>query len=275
MVVNLNPTLFKIGPLEVRWYGLMYVIGFYLGTKLLQKLSREKFIPIPLEKVDLFVTVNMIGMFLGARLFYIFFYNWDYYSQHVSEIFSLAGVRGLSFHGAIVGFILATTLFARKYGHRFFHLMDGIALAGTPGLFFGRMGNFINGELYGRITTVPWGMIFPEGGPYPRHPSQLYEGVGEGIILTALLWLVKSKVKSEGLLSGAFLFGYGVIRFLIEYVREPDEQLGLLLGHNFSMGQIFCFLMILAGIALMKINSTRQRADDPLSPPGETAKRGA
>lgn len=246
MVVNFNPVLFSIGPLEIRWYGLMYVIGFVIGGQILKKLCREKFLRLDEKYVDSLVTHVIVGMFFGARLTYVFIYNWDYYSNHFSEIFSV-WQGGLSFHGALFGIIIAGFRFAKKHKLHFFELADAFAIAGTPGLCFGRLGNFINGELYGRVTESWIGMIFKEGGPYPRHPSQLYEAFGEGVLLFIILYNLRKKIKIHGMIGSFFILGYGIVRFTIEFFREADIQLGYYLT-VFTMGQILCFIMIVVGI---------------------------
>ncbi len=243
----IDPVLFSLGPLQVRWYGLMYVAGFVFGGWMLGRLAKSSFWPLPKESIDKYVTALIIGMFLGARLAYVFIYNWDYYSDNILELFHV-WKGGLSFHGAVFGMCMATLWFARKHKVHFFQIADCMAVAGSPGLFFGRMGNFINGELYGRVTDVPWGVIFPDAGPYPRHASQLYEGILEGIVLALILWAIHRRQRIYGLVSSVFLIGYGTFRFVVEFFREPDAQLGYYLG-IFTMGQILCFLMLpLAGI---------------------------
>ncbi|MFP5489994.1 MAG: prolipoprotein diacylglyceryl transferase [Bacteriovoracia bacterium] len=238
----IDPVLFELGPLQVRWYGLMYVAGFAVGSWLLGRLAKKGFWPLPKESIDKYVTALIIGMFLGARTFYVFIYNWDYYSGHFMEAFHV-WKGGLSFHGAVFGMCLATAWFARKNKVHFFQIADCMAVAGGPGLFFGRMGNFINGELYGRVTDSPIGIIFPGGGPYPRHASQLYEGILEGIVLAIILYFVHKKQKHYGIVSTVFLIGYGTFRFIVEFFREPDSQLGYYFG-GITMGQILCFLML-------------------------------
>lgn len=257
-----DPVILSLGPLQIRWYGLMYVIGFMLGGWLLGKLSKSGFWPLPKAMVDKYVTAMIIGMFLGARTFYVFIYNWDYYSSNLLEALQVWH-GGLSFHGALVGMIIATAWFARKHHVHFFQISDSLALVGTPGLFFGRMGNFINGELYGRMTDGPFGIIFPGAGPYPRHPSQLYEGLLEGLVLTAVLWLVHRKQRNYGLVSTLFMFGYGLARFIVEFFREPDAQLGYYAG-GFTMGQILCFLMMLSSI-LVWVLARRAGTPNPLA----------
>ena len=238
----IDPVIFGIGPLQVRWYGAMYVLGFVVGGMILKYLADKKFWPLPKEAIDKYITMLIIGMFLGARLFYVFLYNWEYYSQNFFDIFSV-WKGGLSFHGAVFGMCISTWLFARKNNIHFFQLADCMAVAGTPGLFFGRLGNFINGELYGRVTDSWAGIVFPGGGPFPRHPSQLYEGVLEGLVLFGLMFYLHRREKFYGVVSACFLLGYGAFRFIVEFFREPDAQLGYYLSY-FTMGQFLCLAMI-------------------------------
>lgn len=248
-VHNIDPVIFDLGALQIRWYGLMYVIGFIIAGYLLKVLVRKKFFKVPEDKIDSLVTTMIVCMFLGARIFYVFIYNWESYSDNLLDIIAV-WKGGLSFHGALVGLITGGVIFARQNKVTWYEVMDSIALAGTQGIFWGRLGNFINGELYGRITDSPLGIIFPYGGgPYPRHPSQLYEAVLEGIILTAVVWFVKSRTKIYGIIGAFFVGGYGLFRFIIEFFREPDTQLGYYFGF-LTMGQILCLLMIIAGVCL-------------------------
>lgn len=248
-VHNLNPVLLDLGPVQIRWYGLMYVFGFLIAGFLLKVLVQKKFFKITEEKIDSLVTTMIVCMFIGARTFYVFIYNWEYYSQNLMDLLAV-WKGGLSFHGALVGLLAGGYIFARQNKLAWFEVMDSIALVGTPGMFLGRIGNFINGELYGRITDSPFGIIFHDGGPFPRHPSQLYEAFLEGIVLGCILWLVKARVKVYGILSGLFVSIYGLFRFIIEFFREPDSQLGYYFG-IITMGQILCFVMILAGIGMI------------------------
>ncbi len=243
MKFDIDPAIFKLGALEVRWYGLMYVIGFMLGGYILRRLCRQGFLKFPEVRVDSLITHMLIGMFLGARLVYVFVYNWEYYSQNFFELFSV-WKGGLSFHGALIGIMVSIYVFARKNGVHFLQVTDAVAIAGTPGLFFGRVGNFINGELWGSPSEVPWAVIFPSGGPYPRHPSQLYEGILEGIVLFIILSLMRKHMKQYGILTWVFVFGYGVFRFIVEFYRVPDSQLGYFFGGSVTMGQILCLIMI-------------------------------
>lgn len=247
----IDPVIFSMGPLQVRWYGLMYVIGFIIGGQLLKKLANDGYSKIAIDKIDSFITYLIAGMFVGARLTYVFVYNWEYYSQNLGELFAV-WKGGLSFHGALMGMILAMIFFARKNKLTFFEVSDVLAVVGAPGLFFGRIGNFINGELWGRASDVPWAIIFPGAGPYPRHPSQLYEAALEGLVLFLVLWFGYKKFRYYGIASGLFLFLYGIFRFIVEFFREPDSQLGFYFG-GITMGQMLCFIMIIAGIVLLRV----------------------
>lgn len=259
----IDPVIFSLGPLQVRWYGAMYVIGFLLGGAILKHLANKKFWPLDKEAIDKYITMLIIGMFIGARLFYIIFYNWEYYSANLLDVFAV-WKGGLSFHGAVFGMCIATWLFARKNKLHFFQIADCMAVAGSPGLFFGRMGNFINGELYGRVTDSWAGVVFPGGGPFPRHPSQLYEGVLEGIVLFGILYYLHKRERFYGVVSAAFLLGYGVFRFIVEFFREPDAQLGYFLGY-FTMGQFLCLAM-LPMAALMLFYAKKLNIKNPLLP---------
>jgi phosphatidylglycerol:prolipoprotein diacylglycerol transferase len=228
----------------------MYVCGFLLGGYLMKVLARRGWSKLPEILVDPFITWNLVGMFFGARLVYVFIYNWDYYSNHLTEILSV-WQGGLSYHGAILGFLVAQHFFSKKYKIAYMHLIDLSVTAGAIGVFFGRMGNFINGELYGHVTTMPWGFIFPGAGPFPRHPSQLYEGILESVVLWCILWWTKDRVKYRGMQSGIYFIGYGVFRFIVEFFREPDTQLGYYFGGMITMGQILCFLMMIGGAGMI------------------------
>jgi phosphatidylglycerol---prolipoprotein diacylglyceryl transferase len=259
MKFDLDPVIFQLGALQVRWYGLMYVLGFIVGGYILRRLCRSGFLKFPEQKVDSLITHLLIGMFLGARLIYVFVYNWEYYSQNILELFSV-WKGGLSFHGALIGMMVAIVVFARKQGVPPIQVMDAAALAGCPGLLFGRIGNFINGELWGRPGDVPWAVIFPTGGPYPRHPSQLYEGLLEGIVLFTILVFVIQKTKRYGIVSWLFMLFYGLFRFIVEFYREPDAQLGYLLGGHVTMGQILCIIMMASSFLILAYaNKNKQK----------------
>lgn len=252
----IDPVIFSLGPLQVRWYGAMYVLGFIVGGAVLKYLANKKFWPLSKEEIDRYITWLIIGMFLGARIFYVFIYNWEYYSVNLGDIFAV-WKGGLSFHGAVVGMCIMTYLFAKKHKLHFFQLSDCMALAGAPGLLFGRIGNFINGELYGRVTDSWIGIVFPGGGPFPRHPSQLYEGFLEGIVLFTILFFLHKRQRFYGVVSSVFLLGYGVFRFIVEFFREPDAQLGYYFNY-FTMGQFLCMGMIIVSFFLFKLAKRAQ-----------------
>ncbi len=253
----IDPVLLSLGPLQIRWYGLMYVVGFVVGSHLLKKLGREGVLSPGPEKVDSLVSHILIGMFLGARLAYVFIYNWDYYSQNLGELLAV-WQGGLSFHGAIAGMAVGALIFARKNKIPFLQASDCCVTAGAQGIFFGRMGNFINGELFGRVTDSPFGIVFKGGGPLARHPSQLYEGIGEGIILFIILWSLRKKFSHYGVLTAIFLGGYSIIRYAIEFFREPDSQLGYFFGGTTTMGQILCMVQLLFAVLVYQYSKKRQ-----------------
>lgn len=249
---QIDPIIFTIGPipfidlsLPIRWYSLMYVIGLVTVYYYFKYSSQKGTLKATTEQIDNILAVGMIGMILGARIIYVTVYNWDQYAAHPLSMFAV-WQGGLSFHGALLGICIGIYLYAKKAGLSFFRITDHISVVGPIGLFFGRIGNFINGELYGRVTDSPFGMIFPGGGPNPRHPSQLYESLSEGLLLLIIINLIRRKNPKIGVLSGTFVMGYGLIRFVIEFFREPDAQLGFIFG-PFSMGQILCSIMWVVG----------------------------
>jgi phosphatidylglycerol:prolipoprotein diacylglycerol transferase len=244
----LDPVLFRVGPLEVRWYGFMYLLGFALAYLIIRSELRRKQGPIPAESADDLLFYLILGLLIGGRLGYVLFYNLGEYVWAPWEVLALWH-GGMSFHGGLIGMILSGYIFARRWKVSFLELADIGALSATPGLLLGRIGNFINGELFGRVTTLPWGVVFPMGGPLPRHPSQLYEAFLEGALLFSILWFLRRRLKQPGELLAVFLVCYGVFRFLIEFVREPDPQLGFIF-YGLTMGQLLCLAMILAGIGL-------------------------
>ncbi|MCB5250222.1 MAG: prolipoprotein diacylglyceryl transferase [Candidatus Cloacimonadales bacterium] len=249
---NLNPTIFTIGSLEIRWYGLFYVISFLLAYWLIKKNFKHRNIVISNDDYDTFVFNLMLGVIIGGRIGYMLFYNLSYYiHKPIAILYFWQG--GMSFHGGALGVIIAGLIFCRKHKLSFYQLADPVMPIVAIGLGLGRLGNFINGELFGRVTSLPWGMIFINTDPQAliRHPSQLYELFLEGIVLAILLqWLYK-KTKTAGLIFWAFIGGYGLIRFILEYFREPDNidlyKNGLILNH-FTMGQVLSFSMIVASV---------------------------
>lgn len=245
---DIDPVLFHIGPVQIRWYGLMYVIGFILAYFVILRTAQRKGRDLTGEDIGDFIGYCMVGIIVGARLGYCVFYNLLYYFHHPLEVFAI-WQGGMSFHGGLIGVIIASWAYARRKGKPFLMLADLGALAAPLGLFFGRIGNFINGELYGRPTKPPWGMVFPGAGEYPRHPSQLYETFFEGLVLFVILLSLSKRRIPQGFLLGTFLFVYGMFRFFLEFFREPDPQLGFIIG-PFTMGQILCSIMLVFGIYL-------------------------
>ena len=264
---EIPPEIVRIGPFALRWYGVMYLVGYAVGYRIARGRIRRGLAPFDERALDSLVVYLVVGMLVGARILYAVVYEPGYYLDRPLDILKVWR-GGLSFHGAVLGMTAACGVFARVKRVPFWGVADTLALAGTPGLFFGRIGNFINAELYGRPTDVPWAMVFPTDPlRLPRHPSQLYEALGEGLVLfVALRWLERRAVSQgryqPGLLSGAFLVGYGAVRFLLEFTRQPDEQLGLVLG-PFSMGQLLSASMILLGVVLLSVLRWRSNPTPP------------
>ena len=246
---HMDPVFLRIGPLEFRWYGLMYIIGFIAAYFIILAGVKRKKIGFTRDDVADFVFTVAMGVILGGRIGYILFYNLSYYIDHPLKVFAV-WEGGMSFHGALACAILAGLYFVRKKGVRFFEMADIVTPAIPIGLGLGRIGNFINGELYGRVTSVPWGMVFPNGGNLPRHPSQLYEAILEGPVMFLIVWLLGRKEKPAGITFWSFIALYGLFRFFVEFFREPDQQLGFLLG-PFSMGQMLSFPMLLVGLGMV------------------------
>lgn len=262
---HLDPVALDLGIFQLRWYGLMYVAAFLMAWLLVrQRLHHGETVITEAEMGDLFFQA-LLGVILGGRLGYVLFYDPVWFLHHPLDIISpvrfdngivFTGISGMSYHGGLLGVIVALLLFARrrrrtKGGLDFWRLGDLAALVVPLGYTFGRLGNFINGELYGRETTVAWGMVFPDDPQHLlRHPSQLYEAGLEGIFLFLLLWLWRRHAPWSGFLVGLYLIGYGTVRFFIEYVREPDAHLGLIFN-LFSMGQLLCLGMILLGMTVL------------------------
>ncbi len=248
MKVAIDPILVDLGPIRLSWYGLMYVFGFLASYLLVRYQMKKKEWGLSKLEVENLYFYLIIGLMAGARLGYVLFYDLKMYIEDPLEIFAIWH-GGMSFHGGLIGVLLVGIIFSWKNGKSFWKIADLIIVTAPIGLGLGRIGNFINGELYGRVTQVPWGMIFPRGGPLPRHPSQLYESALEGGILFVILWLIKDKKLPAGGLLAIFLSLYGAFRFFIEFFREPDVQVGFVLG-PFTMGQALCALMIVGGMIL-------------------------
>lgn len=252
---NINPEIIRVGPFAVRWYGMMYLIGFASSYLLVQYQLKNSAFRNRVD-IDSLYSYLVLGLLAGARLGYVVFYNFPFYLGHPLELFAVWH-GGMSFHGGLIGSVVAGYLFCKRTRLNFWHTADLIIVTAPIGLGLGRLGNFINGELYGRVTDVPWAMVFPSGGPLPRHPSQLYEFFLEGVVLFVVLWMVRKKHYKPGILTSLFLILYGTFRFFAEFFREPDEQLGYVLG-MFTMGQVLSLSMLLAGLAMLYL---RKRAE--------------
>jgi phosphatidylglycerol:prolipoprotein diacylglycerol transferase len=246
---QIDPVIFHLGPIAPRWYGLMYLLGFLYTFRLLKKNARWMGLDDP-EKADSILVTLVAGLIICARLVYVIFYNLEATLEGPwYEIFAVWH-GGLAFHGGLLGTILASVYVCRKYKIEWSRLTDVLALATPVGLGLGRIANFINGELWGRETNVPWAMIFPGAGPNPRHPSQLYESFLEGFVLFCLLRLIWWRKPKVGVTSASFLLLYACFRISIEFVREPDAQVGFL-WFGFTMGQLLSFTMIVGGSLLL------------------------
>ncbi len=247
---NFDPIAIHIGPLSIRWYGLMYLLGFAAAWWLGTRRARRPGSGWQSEQVGDLVFYAALGVVLGGRIGYVLFYDLPAFLADPVMIFKV-WQGGMSFHGGLIGVLTAMWWYGRKIGKTFFQVTDFVAPLVPIGLGAGRIGNFINGELWGRPTDLPWGMVFPHAGPLPRHPSQLYEALLEGVVLFLILWLYSSRPRPTMAVSGVFLIFYGLFRFLVEFVREPDVQLGYLAWGWLTMGQVLSTPMILAGIGLL------------------------
>jgi phosphatidylglycerol:prolipoprotein diacylglycerol transferase len=248
---EIDPIALQIGPIAIRWYALAYIAGLFGGWQYCLRLAKRPPNIVTPMQIDDFVLWATVGVILGGRLGFVAFYQPSYYLSHPSEIFQI-WKGGMSFHGGLLGVIVAMFWFSRRRGLPFFAFSDIIAV-GTPiGLFFGRLANFMNGELWGRVTDVSWGVIFPSprAGPFPRHPSQLYEAALEGAVLFAVLTVLLYRfraIRRVGVLSGVFLVGYGIARVIVETVREPDDYVGFL-PFGTTLGQWLTVPMVAAGV---------------------------
>ncbi len=242
---EIDPVFFSLGPLKFRWYGLMYLLGLTGAYFLIRARARAKNISLSQEQLSDLIVYAALGVFLGGRLGYTLFYNAGYYLEHPLSILAV-WEGGMSFHGGLLGTCVAIWIFCRRKGFAVYTIADLAAQAVPIGLGFGRMGNFINGELYGRSTDVDWCMVFPRGGDACRHPSQLYEAGLEGVALFLLLWMVGRRDTPPGTVFWGFIGGYGLFRSFVELFREPDAHLGFLLG-PLTMGQLLSVPMVLLG----------------------------
>jgi len=266
---KMNPVIFTIGNFSIQYYGLMYLVAFAIAYMLAsRRIRKEDRFDMGKEELQGLITAMILGVLIGGRLGYVLFYNLTYYIRQPLTIilpfsfaggFQFTGFAGMSYHGGLIGAFLGILIFSRRHRYDFFTLSDLMAPCIPLGYTFGRLGNFINGELYGRVTSMNIGMYFPDSpNGLLRHPSQLYEAFFEGIVLFCVLWPIRGKVRTRGALLAYYLIGYGVVRFVIEFVREPDAHLGFIfLG--LSMGQVLCMVMILTGIVLLVLLRRRIR----------------
>ncbi len=241
-----DPVAFEIGPLKVHWYGLMYLIGFISAWVLAVVRARKPNSGWNAEQLGDLIFYCALGVILGGRLGYVLFYNLPYYFSHPLAIFSVWD-GGMSFHGGMLGVVFATWLYSYRHGRSWGRVIDYIAPLVPIGLGAGRLGNFINGELWGRVTTMPWGVVYPKAGLLPRHPNEIYEFLLEGVLLFIILWCFSAKPRPKFAVSALFLLCYGIFRFFIEFFRQPDPQLGFIAWNWLTMGQILSFPMILIG----------------------------
>lgn len=255
---HIDPVAISFGPVNVHWYGLMYMVGFLSAWGLGRYRANQPHSVWTGEKVDDLVTYCILGVIFGGRIGYILFYDVAFYLENPLQMLHIWN-GGMSFHGGLLGVITCFWLYARKHSISIFVVGDFIAPLVPPGLLAGRLGNFINGELWGRHTTADIGMIFPSGGPFPRHPSQLYEAGLEGALLFILLWMFSRKPRPERTVCGLFLIGYGFFRSFVEFFREPDPQLGYIAFGWLTMGMLLCIPMIAYGSYLLWSGYARSR----------------
>ncbi|MDC0400613.1 prolipoprotein diacylglyceryl transferase [Candidatus Pelagibacter sp.] len=254
---NFDPVAFQIMSFGIRWYSLAYIAGIIIGWLLCKKILIQK--SDINEKFDDYITYLVIGMIIGGRMGYIIFYNFNYYINNLFDIFKV-WEGGMSFHGGLIGIIVASILFSKKHNQDSFLYMDLVSLVAPIGIFFGRLANFINSELYGTPTDIPWAVTFIQVDNLSRHPSQLYEAILEGVILFIILMYFKNRdyLKKPGLVSGLFLIFYSIFRFFIEFVRVPDEQIGYLI-FKLSMGQIISLIFFVIGIILFYLKNENKQ----------------
>ena len=253
---NFDPVALEIFSLQIRWYSLAYIVGILLGWILAKKIFIQS-LEIK-NKFDDYLFYLIIGIIFGGRLGYIFIYNFNFYLNNPLDIFKI-WEGGMSFHGGLIGIILTSMIFARKNNQNVFSYLDIVALVAPIGIFFGRLANFINSELYGEVTNLPWAVIFVQIDNLPRHPSQIYEALSEGIILFLILIYFKNKyLIKPGVISGLFLIFYSIFRFFVEFFRIPDEQLGYVFL-NLSMGQVMSLILIFSGIILFYFKNEDQQ----------------
>jgi phosphatidylglycerol---prolipoprotein diacylglyceryl transferase len=250
---NFDPVAFQVMSFEIRWYSMAYILGIIIGWSLCKKIFIKN--SDINERFDDYITYVIIGIILGGRLGYVIFYNFNYYINNIFDIFKI-WQGGMSFHGGLLGIIVASIFFSKKNNQDPFIYMDLVSLVAPIGIFFGRLANFINSELYGTIAKVPWSVIFVQVDNSPRHPSQLYEAILEGMILFLILMYFRKKnyLLKPGLISAIFLIFYSIFRFFVEFFRMPDEQLGYLI-YGLSMGQIISLIFLSIGTILFYLKN--------------------
>lgn len=276
---HIDPVFFSVGFFQVRYYGLMYLVAFYAVYRLVVRRVNRESLPYTEESIQDYLLWAILGLLAGGRLGYVIFYNAGYYFANPLEIilpfdmshgFRYVGISGMSYHGGFIGVLAATVIFCRKRKLDFWRFTDLIAGEIPLAYTFGRIGNFLNGELYGRVTDLPWGMYFPAD-PLGalRHPSQLYEALFEGVVLYAVICLLRKKASFSGYIFALYIMGYGVVRFFIEFTREPDPQMGFIFG-PLTMGQVLCIGMIVVGGVIMAV---RRNAVQPAALPKKIQKK--
>ncbi len=245
----IDPVFLRVGPLEFRWYGLMYILGFIAAYIIIRIQTKRRGMSLSADAVSDIVFFIAMGVVLGGRTGYILFYNLAWYLAHPLKVFAV-WEGGMSFHGGMIGGVIAALYVFKKNHLDFWQMIDIVALTAPIGLGLGRVGNFINGELFGRVTDRPWGVVFQSGGPMPRHPSQLYEAFLEGVVLLALVWGIDRTNPPKGIVFWTVIAGYGLFRFIVEFFREPDQQLGFLWG-GATMGQLLSLPMLVLGVIMI------------------------
>lgn len=253
---QIDPVAFHLGPLPVHWYGIMYLVGFLAAWLLLNWRAKHSNGLWNKEQVSDLIFYGAMGVIIGGRIGYMLFYD---FSSFVHQPWIIVKIwdGGMSFHGGLLGVLVALLLFAKRYQKNYFDVTDYLAPVVPIGLGAGRIGNFINGELWGRVTDAPWGMVYPQAGNLPRHPSELYEFLLEGVLLFLILWCYSNKPRPRLAVSSLFLLGYGLFRFFCEFFRQPDIQLGYLAGNWLTMGQILSIPMIIIGLVLLVVSYRR------------------
>ncbi len=256
---DINPIALKVGPIAIHWYGIMYLIGFVVAWLLGTSRCRQSCGIWKSEQISDLIFYCAIGVILGGRIGYILFYNLEYYLNNPNMMFAVWD-GGMSFHGGFIGVIIVLFLYGKKLGKSLFEMTDFVAPLVPLGIAAGRIGNFINGELWGRVSHVPWAMVFPKDPLHlPRHPSQLYEFLLEGITLFLVIWFYSRKTKPKGAVSALFLIGYGLARFFVEFFREPDPQLGYIAFGWMTRGQELSIPMVIIGIFIILFSYMRKK----------------